>query len=251
MSFSIAIPPDDDPYWITSGPEIRGIFKRLARNRDKVRLHMRPEGFLLSMVLEVLDPDELVLDLGASDEENDRILSQPRIAGLASIDSVDFKFELDALAMDRYGGGQAFYVPLPARVHKLQRREFFRVPAPQLKPLQIQGTLVVEDDAGRRLEPFSAQVLDLSLGGLALLDLAVPGVEIRNGMRAQACTLQLPDHGQLCIDLQVVHVLDVTLPSGAQRRHAGCQFLTLSAPEELLLQRYIHKLERDQALLGR
>jgi c-di-GMP-binding flagellar brake protein YcgR len=56
----------------------------------------------------------------------------------------------------------------------------------------------------------------------------------------------LPEIGEIVTDVQVRSIVDVTLRSGQPSRRWGCQFVNLPANMQVLLQRYIIRLERER-----
>jgi c-di-GMP-binding flagellar brake protein YcgR len=139
-------------------------------------------------------------------------------------DGVPVEFTCERPARTLTGGSEAYSVPFPAYIIRLQRRNAYRLPAPA-----VVCTLRDEASHGPDLRP---TVLDVSAGGL---DLAMPLTEPRLCRDvAYDCTIELPGHGTVWVRLRVVSIFKT-----ADTRRYGCQFMNLSGPSELLLQRYI------------
>ena len=252
-----SLPPPDSPHWIGSPAEIRQIFRQMAKKSEKVTLWASAGQFQVSLVLDVRSDGTLVLDVGATEAMDARLLQAPKVWLTGSLDRVDLKCELDPLSRGNFEGGPALLARLPARLHKLQRREFFRVAVPLGEPLfcQIPAVVAANTPAGaapvRSGKPLVAQLVDLSLGGICVLEpLGLPAPPTA-GTVFHGCSIDFPDEGRLTFDLRVQHVFQTTLRQGTVSRRLGCAYVGLPSAAEALVQRYIHRLEVERrALVG-
>lgn len=131
--------------------------------------------------------------------------------------------------------------PLPARLQRIQRREFFRALVTPQNPQGAQW----RSPAGVLL---AFRIQDVSLAGLGLrAPLATPHLP-RPGDRLEAITLTFETHGKLTADVEVVAMHNVTefnLHSGnLEYRHVGCRFVGDDREREWFLQRLVPALER-------
>jgi|SoiMethySBSTD1v2_1073268.scaffolds.fasta_scaffold99437_2 c-di-GMP-binding flagellar brake protein YcgR len=144
-------------------------------------------------------------------------------------DGVPIEFTCQRPARVRIAERDAYAVRLPEYVIRLQRRNAYRLPSPA-----IVCRLELEGAHGPVITP---GVLDVSAGGL---DLEMPANEPPlNKDTFYTCSLFLPALGNVWVRLKIVSVTET--PSA---RRYGCQFVDLSAPSELLLQRYIIEEQR-------
>ena len=237
------LPRDESPYWVESSLEIKQILKNVAKSGERVVLWFGQgsDDFIVSVILEARD-DAIIMDHGVDERLNAKLLnSETRICSTC-LDRVDILFEIDSIKSGQYDGSGAFYAKYPDKLHKLQRREFYRVMAPIAKPVYC--SFSVPDDKGKMVK-VQSQVLDLSLGGLCVLNpdakLDLKGKEV-----FKSVAMDLPEFGQVAFDLEICHVFDITSPNGSKKKRAGCRFLKLSLHDQNLIQRYIAKLERDR-----
>ena len=131
---------------------------------------------------------------------------------------------------------------MPQNLVRLQRRLTYRVSVPVARPLPCifmpPGTEI------RPLAtPLSLNVLNISLGGIAVLDNDYQ-LDGRPGTLYPACQIGFPGY-PATVALEVRHT-HVTYNRGETARHVGCRFLDTSSAVIALIQRYIMKLEREQ-----
>lgn len=146
-------------------------------------------------------------------------------------DGVPIEFTCQHPARVRAGDRDGYAVRLPEYIIRLQRRNAYRLPAPA-----IECRLEPEES---HADPFTPNVLDVSGGGL---DLEMPADGPTLGENASyTCSLFLPALGHVWARLKVVSIFKT-----ATGLRYGCQFVNLSAPAELLLQRYILEEQRTR-----
>lgn len=248
---SQSFPPDSSPYWIDSPIEVQHLFRSLALKSSKVTLWMSPTEFAPSMVLALLPNGDVVLDVDVDDRVNQNLLSAPMVIVSGNVNKVPLKCQLSGLRLGLYQGAQAFIAPAPRRIHKLQRREFFRVTIPATKPLYCRFDIDVPPPFGKGAPVTHStrnRVLDLSLGGL-LLEMQ----DLENYMpkpRAQVgpCRVDLPEEGTITFDLLFCHVQTSEDRRGHVIRKVGAQFRGLSQADQKRLYPYVLQLEREQRM---
>lgn len=195
------------------------------------------EEFVLTSILEIGDED-LVLDRGPDEAMNRRLLASERLLAVTQHDRVRVQFSSRRATQVLYQDREAFSIPVPEQLLRLQRREYYRLPAPTMRPPRCHITLPGHE----RVE---ARILDISCGGLAVVGLP-PGLTAEAGTRFGECRLELPDVATLNVALEVRNVFDMTLRNGQRTRRCGCAFV--NAPESVLaqIQRYIIRVERER-----
>ena len=235
-------------YAVRDRMEIIQLLRALADKRLLVTAYVDEAASFVTVVL-ALEPNAETLILDASPDEalNRRALDAPHLTCMTRLDNVRIQFALVPLAAIRYEDGAALRARLPTSVLRLQRREFFRLTAPQWASLTCDITLGQADGTGRTV---SAQILDISGGGLAIF---VPpqDLTLEAGMKFDDCRLVLPDGEPLPVRLAVRNLFDIERANGTRARRAGCEFIGLSSAITARLQRYILRLQRDRNALTR
>ncbi|MCC5812345.1 MAG: flagellar brake protein [Ectothiorhodospiraceae bacterium] len=241
---NIGADAEQDRFLLTGRPQVIAVMRSLQRKPEIVTAHFDAgKRFLVTAVLGVdADNDRLILDYGPDREMNARALLADRFVCVAKQSNISVKFPCGRLTAGEHEGGPAFFTSIPEQVYRLQRREYFRVPAPVGNPLYC--TLADPDDESRT---YRMRVMDLSLGGLGLIDpdMNLP-LQLRQGF--PSCRLQLPGGGEMEVALEVRNISRYLLRDGRPGRRIGMAFGQLSQSQSNQVQRYLHQLqiaERD------
>lgn len=227
-------------YTITSVLEIAHHLRRIMQSRQPVTVFSNHgKSFIITRLLDV-DPREkrLIFDVGSDIEANRHLLSSSRNVFVSSPDGVKTQFFVGSVFAVEFEGRRVFRCDLPAKLIKLQRREYFRIRTPQMHPVMC----VIHDyDNGKGV---SLPVYDVSLGGLALTSQkALPGFEV--GVTFEDVALDLLQAGTIPVVLLIKNMLQIQRESGVYFRY-GCEFQNLSLRGQATLQRYVAQLERDR-----
>ncbi|MCW5623034.1 MAG: flagellar brake protein, partial [Burkholderiales bacterium] len=178
------------------------------------------------------------LDPSANPELNRRLLASTPIRFISNEEGVRVQFQASRIESTTFQGRPALRIALPASLHKVQRREYYRMPTPIMNPVKCM--IPVAGD-----ETLEMPLTDISLGGLCLageFGSAPPAL----GTVLEGCRIQLGTAGALRIDLYVRNTYLVTLRNGSYSRRTGCQFLAITPQQEALVQRYVILLEQQQ-----
>jgi c-di-GMP-binding flagellar brake protein YcgR len=220
---------------------LRGIKERKAN----VSLYAgrSSESFLTA----VLDIDEargiVVLDAPRDDALLEKALKSSPLVCLTSLEKVKVQFMVPRCSAAQFDGGAALEIPLPTRILRLQRRDYYRLAVPSAPRLRC---LIPASDGhgnsnGRLIE---STIVDISGGGLAVV--APPSsLNLTVGGLIEHCQITLPEVGTLVATLQVRNLFRVAVPGGSELR-AGCQFVDLPAAADALIQRYIMRVEKTR-----
>ena len=169
---------------------------------------------------------------------NERLLKGQHLTIVSSQDGVKIEFHVHQIEATSFEGRLAFCVPFPDSLLKLQRREYYRLTVPLLKPLRCHIPLLTTGFA-------DTVIGDISLGGVSVMG-EYPGLTMDPGQVFEGCRIQLPEVGTINATLAICNSFPMTLRNGAVIRRTGCAFVDLPASQEAMLQRYIIRLERDR-----
>lgn len=229
-------------YAVRDRREIARLLQTLVERSNLVRAYVDERESFLSVLLGLTaDQASIVLDASPDAELNAHALKGRELICVTRLDRVKIQFSLHPVTSVSFREQSALMAPLPDSLLRLQRREFFRVPAPQVDPLVC--TIFRKKPDGH-VHTIDVRVLDLSGGGLAIL---VPPSEIDfvPGDEFERCNLALPDGEPIPLRLSVRNLFTVEKQNGRHLKRAGCQFAGLSAAASARIQRYLFKLERD------
>lgn len=241
MNNSRVFPSKSSPYWLEATLEIRQVLKALAKRSKKVTVHPVEADAFVTLLLDVTERGDIILDAALHEKLNAAAAGSQGVRVHGEIDRINIDFALTHGTSVSYGGSPALLFPAPTRLHKLQRREFPRLPTPMGKPLTCslrQGT----GDYTITLQEHFAQVLDISLGGVCIQYPA--SISIKQGEVFKGCALSLFEE-EVRFDLIVRHTFEVENRLGRTSCRAGCQFIDLSMSGQQSVQRFMSKLERN------
>lgn len=239
-SLSPSAEDDFDKYSINWKKEIVFLLRAIMDKGGLLSAHFdHGKNFILTSIVEVdADRGEVILDYGATEALNLRILESDKIIFVTSHDKVKVQFVANRIEKTRFEGHDAFKIKLPESLIKLQRREYFRVATPIANPLKC----IVPIENGHKIE---MTIVDISIGGIGVI-LPQCDIAFTRGMVFPECHLALPGIGNIVGTLEIRSVFDMTLRNGQQSKRAGCQLIDLSANMQAMIQRYIIKVERER-----
>ena len=228
---------------LTGRREILFYIRLLIRNSPRIIVTFE-EGLqsFPSLLVDVsADESTLYFDLSGSELSNRALLQSSLIQCSGSNEGIPIQFSSGRPKLSRApGGAQAFAVPMPTSMLRLQRRDTFRLPLPSAKPYLCHLRGLPEE--------VILPVSDISIGGLRLLLTEEPTFEPLQ--RIEQCLLDLRDFGALPIDLEVRYIQS---GQGSQNKPLwalGCCFYRLSSAMETSIQRFMAKIEIERRALA-
>lgn len=228
---------DTAAYRIEAEAQLQHLLLRLGRRPELVCLYPqgKREPFALSALLQVND-DQLIFDVSPDEEINRALENTPVLVCVSQLDRVHLQFDAPAPRRIQHQGRPALRTERPKSILHIQRRDYFRLSIPPREPVICH----IPTQAGDHL---TVEIIDISAGGLSLPG-PLPGLgELATGTRLSDCHLQLPETGIIHADLQVCSFRENRHTQGTR---IGCRFVQLSAGEQTLIQRYIHRIERHR-----
>jgi c-di-GMP-binding flagellar brake protein YcgR len=235
---------DNKDYTLRNPSDVLGVLRALQSRAALMTAYFNQGAdFMMTALLKVIpETNTLILDVGSDTEVNRRALASERLIVVSNLDKVKIQFVLRGIRSLQYENRPAFSADIPATLIRLQRREFYRFVMPVLHPLLCNVPLKTYDGTEKFAE---ASIVDISGGGVGLI--AKPeALPLASDLLLPDCRIDLPGIGHILATLRVRSVFDITLRSGAQHKRAGCQFVDLPGPMQMLLQRFIIKAERER-----
>ena len=201
------------------------------------------DSFLTAIL--AISPDErfVILDAASDEAINQRVNEAEQLICITQLDKIKIQFAARNILRVSHEGHDAFRIPLPEMLLRLQRREYYRLTAANPHNLSCQIPVTIGGE--KRIVSVEATVLDISGGGLAVL---VPPSEpaFEPDMIFADCRLMLPEFGPIATSLRVRNIFRITNPDGSVMLRAGCEFMDLPSSMASTIQRYILKTERDR-----
>ena len=229
----------DDRYCITSSKEIALTLRNIAEKRKPVALYYGGANeFILTTLLGV-DSHGLWLEQSKDHAANQKIANDDRLVVVGSHHNIKIQFPVYRPVLVEYQSHSAFFLPLPDKLFRLQRREYFRLMTPALNPLKcvIPGT----DQNSNQLREIT--IMDISGGGIALT-CEENDTELVPGESYSDCRIDLPEFGTIIGTIAVKNLAVLTDAAGQSYKRAGCELQNLDNSSIVLLHRYVLHLQR-------
>lgn len=236
----------DNPYLVGSDLEILHILHAIMREAALITVSLDVNDFFLTSLLAIdEDNDCMYLERARGRPELAKVVKNRRLSYGTSLDKVQIRFVCDGIEPALCNGIEAYRVPLPRELSRIQRREYYRVPTPIATPVKCRMSL----DENAKDAAVELNICDISCGGIAVQSaptLFTPEVGAR-----YACTIFLPGTSGLRVSVQARNRFTNTLRNGTVTQRCGFTFL--NPPENVLasIQRYIMTLERQRRSLTR
>lgn len=240
MSASLSNDEIEDRFFLLGRMEILNILNDLIHRREPVTVYFNGGNeFILSLLLEAR-AEALIFDLGGDERANKLLEKAASCTFLALPDGIRVQFSGIEPNRFLWGDKDAFWVPLPERIVRLQRRESYRNSLPVVNPLRVK--LLMEEDS----QLYDLALHDLSVGGFAA---TVYGeTPLRSDDKIAQLEIQLSDKNTLICPGQIRHVTLVSR-DGNGRYRIGVKFLNLPHVMEVAIQRFIIKTEYERRKL--
>lgn len=216
--------------------------RSLIRHNERVSVSF-DEGrrsFLTVLIGISEESGVLYFDIGGSDETNRAYLNADRSLFACTVDGIRIQFSAPQARKTKTGGDDAFAVPLPKSLLRLQRREAFRLQLPTSKPYVCRAC------RGTARE-IALPLYDISVGGI--------GIQVTDPLpfetleRLENCWIDLHESGMLHLTLEVRYVSSTESRTGKTRFHMGCKFIDLRPADESIIQRFMARIETERRAL--
>jgi c-di-GMP-binding flagellar brake protein YcgR len=241
MGMTSPFPEPDSPelerFQIYAALEILAELQRLCTHQVLLTAYFPGTTECVVTRLLAVHPEkaELIFDAACDAAAQTRVTTSPLLVMVGFHDQVKVQFAAHAAHATMHAGKPAFATRMPPDLLRLQRRNFFRVPLPSDQPATC---LMPLPNAPNQYE--SLQVLDLSLGGMAIM--SYPRTfDWPNDERVSPCYLDLPQVGQLAVRMRVRRIEPNHDTPSVQR--LGCEFIDMPEHAMVMLQRYMNKVD--------
>lgn len=200
------------------------------------------KAFFLTAIINIDESNNsIVFDRGPKEALNQQLLKSQRVIFQADFAGIKSSFRSETPKEILYDGESAFTVPIPESLFWMQRREYFRVKSPRAKGSYCQ--LIFE---GR--QPVNLMLYDISLTGFSMLntsaaisELLIPDTQYEN------CKLFLTDIGEGEVSFKICSkmVINPNKIDQLKIQKVGCSFTKIAPAFEMIVQRYINQLQRE------
>jgi c-di-GMP-binding flagellar brake protein YcgR len=242
---TVGVGPDIDQYLLHNTNEIANVLRDSIQKRSFVTIYFnRGEDFVVTNFLSVdTTHNEVILDLGANKLANQRLLEASEATIVTFVDQIKVQFSVSAVRQTVFEGGAAFLIDLPESVLRLQRRNYFRIPTPKLRPIEC-----LVPAPGAASGKFVFKVVDIGVGGIGVMS-TIDKLPLQHGMTFENCQIDIPEQGKITTTLEIRNIIDTVDGRGTPSRRVGCQFINMPGQAVLMLQRYINQIDRERRKL--
>jgi len=227
---------------VTSAQQIQSLLRDMSESGALTALYYDgAKDFIMTSVLDVGDKG-LWVEQGADAPINRRIAESKRITLVGAHNQVKIQFAADSIRAVTHQSYPAFYLPLPAGLCRIQRREYYRL---MLYPSESLHCMIQanQPQAGELVE---VQIMDISGGGVRLIYTS-DNIEFVQGQVYGGCQINLPEVGKISVTLVVKNLVSISTKTGQMIRRVGCEFKDVDTASGILLQRYVTKVQRLRA----
>ena len=223
---------------VSSARQIQSILRGIAEDGARATLYYDgAQGFIMTSVLDVGDKG-LWVEQGADAPKNRHVAESKRLTLVSVHNQVKIQFVVGGIRAVTHQGYPAFYMPFPASLYRIQRREYFRLAIPLSERLRC--TIPLNKPQEGQVE---TPIMDISGGGVRL-SYAENDIEFVIGQTYAGCQIDLPEVGRISVTLIVKNLVSVTPKPGQTIQRIGCEFKNLDNASSVLLQRYVTNMQR-------
>jgi c-di-GMP-binding flagellar brake protein YcgR len=239
LKIEILSSAEDAKHRITAPKEIEFLLRNIAAKHARVALYYAEASCFYLTVLLGVSERGLWVEQSPKSAVNEAILNDSKLTFVSSHMRVKVQFEAQHPLAEQYDGKAAFLLPLPLNLLRLQRREYFRLPTPNINPLKC--IIPISGHPHPKLNEVT--IMDISVGGAALT-CAEDDTELIPGETYSDCRIDLPEFGTISGTLVVRNWAILTAVNGQNYKRAGCELQDMDNPSIALLNRYIIHMQR-------
>jgi len=237
--------PESDGWndgFISNPLEIGGFLRSLSHRLDNLTADYA-ERHTITRILDVdIAVRTFIFDSDADQIEHKAALGAGQWIFRATPRGIRVEFSVERVQPIVFEEKPAFQARFPAVLLCQQRREYFRVQTPVLEPYLCSGSLA-------NGERFRAEIVDLSLSGVALRMTDGHLGNLETGSIVRDAELHFTGQSPISLDLQFVSSRHLHGIAGNSRFILGFKFLSLPGHTENVLQRLIARLELERRLI--
>lgn len=237
MSASYSNEEIEDKFFLLGQREILGILNELGHRREPVTVYFN-EGreFIVTLILSARE-DGLVFDIGGDARANKLLEKASSCIFMAYPDGIRVQFSGVNPQRFSWGDQDAFWVPIPQRVIRMQRREYFRNKLPIVDPLKAR----LYDDEGQTIAYWP--IYDLCVGGMSVQVSGPPQLKVQDRIAKIHIVLSIRNVVR-CLGM-VRHVTQIEKNKQGKYR-IGISFTNLPHEMDVMIQRHINQLEYER-----
>jgi flagellar brake protein len=212
----------------------------LQKNKNILTAWFGEQGnSFVTTILEVNRKDNVFICDGCNETMLGQVLNSPKISFKTEHLGALVAFDATNIVKTQYQGFLAFAIPVPASMHWLEQREYYRVKVPMLNPGLCQLTL-------KGQEPIQLKLHDISIRGFSLMnasdeisELLVPGAQF------EKCKLVLENKEEVAVSFEIRNKITINSNNLNKTEKVGCKFTEITPTFENTIHGYMLDIERE------
>ena len=228
---------------IGSKLEILHILHALMRKAALITVNVDAREFFLTSLLGIDEKsNRLYFERGRAPAGIPNVRTDRKISCRTKLEQVEIHFSSTGMRNAIYAGNEAYEIPLPEELQRIQRRESYRVHTPLIKALKCR----LSREAAPERDGVELNIINISCGGIAI---QCPPEQFKPQIGDRYdCLLLLPGTPGLQVMVTVCDTSETKLLNGNRSQHTGCAFVAPLESSLAAIQRYIMTLERQQRM---
>lgn len=234
---------ENSPFALHNRKEIVFVLDELAKHHTAINLDTHEGVGLVTSVLQVNSEEDYVyLDVSPDNNINAQINNSRQII-FTTQTGIKVRWRATQINIVTLSDGEAFAMPVPPFIERIQRREYFRIET-QLGGKSLFCKIPVE--AGF----IEAAIVDMSVGGVGIkIKGTLPDI-FNQGEILEGCTIDFPGVGVVPVRLKICGIWATSkTKNGDTIHHIGFEFNNLGRTTETIVQRHMIQLERERISL--
>ncbi len=233
---------DEENDFILHHPkEILAVLRDIVARQSRVALYYNEDNSMVLTLLLAADETGVWVDAAASPRDNRHIEQSRRIIFVSTHNQAKVQWVSSEVTQGLFQNMPAFFLPLPHKLLRLQRRNYYRLLSSE--PDALKCHIHAHPQPARTRHAMT--IMDLSIGGLALVCVE-DDIRLQVGKRYTDCEIDLPGIGTIHPVIEVKSLFEVTDRDGEVKRRAGCEFRQLDGDTVMKLQRYVAQMQLQQ-----
>ncbi|MDD4910906.1 MAG: flagellar brake protein [Sideroxydans sp.] len=234
LKIEVLAQDDEHDFIINDQKGILSVLRDIVAQHNRVALYYDDDNKMVLTLLLAVDESGIWVDGAPLPQDNRHIEKSNRIVFVSTQNQAKVQWVSTQTTQGLYQNKPAFFLPVPARLLRLQRRDYYRLLTPEPNAL----TCLIRPLSEQAHIRHKVTVMDISIGGVALV-CKEDSVELEPGMRYQNCEIDLPNIGTISATIEVKNTFEVTARNGNVSRRAGCVFVNPSGETAKMLQLYV------------
>lgn len=236
VNFKIIEPKEDSEFWIKDTNSINAILKKIIEQShvNNIIIYKNEENLFLSNIVFInKKTNKIYFDITENDKLINMIQKNENFLISFKDEGVEIVFKIDNFKIVDLDGMNTLCANIPNKIHRLQRRNYYRVNVSNKISFILNNNIV------------SSDLVDISLGGVSFLSKTKN--QFMKNQLLKNCFININIDNkteEFCFDLQVMHISEQQVGFNNVEK-IGAKFLRLSPKEEYIINKYIIRQQQN------